>query len=499
MATLSRGTSVEITEQLSLVSMQMLARWIGCFGVIWNAKVAENLSILKSYQTDLLINPLMARPKLNQKYAHYVQPGLEFLKQVPSQILRNASTKAHEAFNACVIKGRKRPKFKGRHSKRNCLITRELFDVELTEKTIEFRLKASNKSAPISHIVLPLKEGMTEAPAMIWVTRKNERYFISYSYTKECLGLRTEAEILEAVQQSPKELQESLVVGLDVGVIKPVALSLKQSLDFTDDEKKSLKAKEARRLKYQKKLSRQQTMAKKTHQKMGKNARKTKAKLADMSAGMANIRVNMAHRVSKAIAELPAHIIVCESLNLKGMTKRPKPKQDPKTQEYLPNGARAKAGLNKSILNVAWGQLLTFTEYKLKERDKLLVRIDPRYSSQECSTCGHIDKNSRLSQDAFHCTQCGHTNNADYNAAQVLKQRFLEQLNTNTFVLTTKVVKKIAIRRQKAARTAVSVCGADVSPISVGCGVEAETSKRTPRPHLIQDKPSERTLEAHSL
>lgn len=49
-------------------------------------------------------------------------------------------------------------------------------------------------------------------------------------------------------------------------------------------------------------------------------------------------------------------IMVFEKLQPANMSKRPKPKQDEATGAYLPNGASAKAGLNKSINDAGWGQ-----------------------------------------------------------------------------------------------------------------------------------------------
>ena len=44
------------------------------------------------------------------------------------------------------------------------------------------------------------------------------------------------------------------------------------------------------------------------------------------------------------------------------------------------------------------------------------IRVDPRYTSQTCSACGVVDKASR-SLERFRCTACGHTMDADHNAA----------------------------------------------------------------------------------
>src|SRR6266567_1791720 len=47
-------------------------------------------------------------------------------------------------------------------------------------------------------------------------------------------------------------------------------------------------------------------------------------------------------------------LIAVEALVVRNLMKRPKAKQDAETGGYLPNGAAAKAGLNKSIADAAW-------------------------------------------------------------------------------------------------------------------------------------------------
>jgi len=55
-----------------------------------------------------------------------------------------------------------------------------------------------------------------------------------------------------------------------------------------------------------------------------------------------------------------------------------------------------------------------------------VIRINPAYSSQECSNCGHTAKENRLTQSLFECVSCGHTANADLDACAVLMKRYLE-------------------------------------------------------------------------
>ena len=47
----------------------------------------------------------------------------------------------------------------------------------------------------------------------------------------------------------------------------------------------------------------------------------------------------------------------------------------------------------------------------------MLVEVNPRHTSQQCSCCGHTAKENRISRDVFRCQVCGHEENADVNAA----------------------------------------------------------------------------------
>lgn len=477
MTTLKRGIKYEITNLINENTATIFAKWIGCYTVIWNCKVAENQENYKNYLDSKQIGLSTLRLQPTQSVAHFITDERLWLKEVPSQIRRNAGSKYVEALNACLKGIRKAPHFKNKYDKRNCCITRELFQSNIKDNTIEFAFKRTQNSSPFCHFSVELNDKLKNTPKLVYITRKGARFWISWSYDLDPSHLRTEQGIINQLKQQTEEYQLQAVVGMDVGVVKPVALSHNQTFGFTINEEKSLAKKFKRRLRYQRALSRKKEMAKKNKRKLGKNYQKTKAKLSDRSAKIAHIRMNMAHRISKIIADETPEIVVSEKLRIKNMTQKPKAKQDLTTGKWLPNGARRKAGLNKSILNVAWGRIIKYTKYKLRERDKLLVEMPAAYSSQECFLCGYINRDNRLSQQEFKCLSCGHEDNADYNSSKVLKHRFLQQLRAGTFVLPTKTVKRIALRKQKAARTAVSVCGADIRPTLMGGGCEAKTSE----------------------
>jgi len=71
-----------------------------------------------------------------------------------------------------------------------------------------------------------------------------------------------------------------------------------------------------------------------------------------------------------------------------------------------------KSNLSRHISDVSWGTFFVMLKYKTK-----VVRVNPAYTSQKCSSCGHKAKENRVTQSIFKCVACGHEENADLNAA----------------------------------------------------------------------------------
>ena len=76
---------------------------------------------------------------------------------------------------------------------------------------------------------------------------------------------------------------------------------------------------------------------------------------------------------------------------------------------------RQKAGLNRGILASFWGLMVRRLQDKAPGR---VERINPAFTSQRCSACGHVAAESRKSQALFDCVACTFTCNADVNAAR---------------------------------------------------------------------------------
>ncbi len=125
-------------------------------------------------------------------------------------------------------------------------------------------------------------------------------------------------------------------------------------------------------------------------------------------------------------------VIVREDLQASNMSRTPKPKPDPnKDGTYLPNGAAAKAGLNKSIHDAGWGTFFLILDAKAEEAGCQVVKVSPKHTSQKCEKCHHIDPASRNGRN-FCCTRCGHTTDADEQASRTVLRLGLESWQDQT-------------------------------------------------------------------
>ena len=73
--------------------------------------------------------------------------------------------------------------------------------------------------------------------------------------------------------------------------------------------------------------------------------------------------------------------------------------------------------------NWSFRQLREFLVYKAQRAGVPLLFVDPRNTSRMCHCCGSVEKQNRRSQADFSCLRCGHTANADINAARNLATR----------------------------------------------------------------------------
>jgi putative transposase len=110
---------------------------------------------------------------------------------------------------------------------------------------------------------------------------------------------------------------------------------------------------------------------------------------------------------------------------ISGMMRRCRAKVDKKTGRFLKNGQSRKKGLNRSISDAGWGELILKINYLAAKQGKIVIKVNPKHSSQECRNCGNIDRSNRDSEN-FICTECGYHEHADIGAAKTIRDRALE-------------------------------------------------------------------------
>lgn len=176
--------------------------------------------------------------------------------------------------------------------------------------------------------------------------------------------------------------QNGLLVGVDLGIVQSVTLS--NGTAFCAPARSPKMAKLDRKLSRAQRGSRRRLRA--------------KQRLAREYGRMSDRRRDFIEKTTTTIARGFDEIAV-EDLKVAAMSRR----------------GPGKRGLNREMNHQAWGKFLSRLEDKAEDR---VVRVSPAFTSQRCSVCGHIAAESRKSQALFACVACGHSGNADVNAAK---------------------------------------------------------------------------------
>ncbi len=259
-----------------------------------------------------------------------------------------------------------------------------------TYPQVGFALNADGKHISLSkigHIKIKLHRPIEATIKTCTIKREIDQWYAVFS-----------CEVAE-----PEPLpQSNEVVGIDLGVTHFAALSNGELIDNPRHFRRA-----------QKRLAKlQQNLARK--KKGSHRRRKAKKALVKLHRKIKNQRKDFLHKQSRKLVNTYS-TIVFEKLQTANITKQPEPKVDDTTGEYLPNGASAKAGLNKSILDAGWYQFQQYCTYKAERAGRAVLLVSPHYTSQICSGCGQIRK-KELSE-RWHSCECGVELDRDHNAA----------------------------------------------------------------------------------
>jgi putative transposase len=197
--------------------------------------------------------------------------------------------------------------------------------------------------------------------------------------------------------------------GLDRGVTQPSAVSTGEMLGAAVETPRVRER--------EKRLARKVSRA----QRGSANHKKAKKRLACHKAKSVRKRADVVHKTSSHLVQNHDWVAI-EALKVQAMTASARG-----TVEQPGKGVAQKSGLNRSILDKAWGMLRAQLLYKMAWKGGRVVEVSAAYSSQTCAVCHKVDAKSRKGA-VFHCTSCGHLDHADTNAARIIHHRALVQL-----------------------------------------------------------------------
>jgi putative transposase len=231
--------------------------------------------------------------------------------------------------------------------------------------------------------------------------------------------------------------QASCAVGIDVGIARFATFSDGTHLAPLNSFRKH----EKRLAKYQRRMSRRVRFS--------NNWKKARSRVQRIHAQIGNARGDYLHKATHTISQ--NHALVCiEDLQVQNMSR-----SAAGSNEQPGRNVRAKAGLNKAILDQGWGEFRRQLDYKLAWKGGWLIAVPPQHTSQTCLSCGHVSAENRRTQALFRCVTCGYENHADVVGAINILSRGMQSLQRDEG----QDVGDASPRRETAARIA---CGESV-------------------------------------
>ena len=281
--------------------------------------------------------------------------------ELPCSIVQGIRDVACEALKGVELK--KIPESKQfsaiRYNKRVCNIS--LSKKQVTLASIKGRVKA----------VFPIPEYYRQY--LNWELRTST---LSYNKQQDTFYLHVTIH-----KQSPEPVGDK-VLGIDRGIVNIAVTS--NNTFFNSKPIKNVRAKYA-------------YLRAKLQSKGTKSAKKLLRKISRKEERFVS---DVNHCISKEIVAMPFEVFAIEDLNSIRVQSRTK-------------GVEFTRKLN----NWSFYELEQFLRYKAEGVGKSVVTIDPRYTSQKCSVCGHIYKGNRKGH-SFKCVKCGFQIHADLNAAR---------------------------------------------------------------------------------
>ena len=304
-----------------------------------------------------------------QKILVQDKKNIEYLKSIHSQVLQDVLFRVEKAYINFFRRVKEKkgkagfPRFKNQGRYDSITYSQSGFEIDKDGKL---------KLSKIGNIKIKLHRNIDGTIKTCNIKKEIDKWYVCFTveYTPE-------------IKPIPNKQ-----IGIDVGIKSFAVLSDGKIID----NPKYLIKSEKLLIKKQRQLS---------NKKKGSNNRnKSRLKVARLYKYIANQRKDFQHKLSRNIVDNYGYIAV-EDLQIKNMIKN--------------------NNISKSIYDAAWGQFISFLNYKAEEAGCYLEKVNPRNTSKECSVCGYIYKDMDLSVCNWICPQCHTEHDRDVNASINIK------------------------------------------------------------------------------
>ncbi|MDJ0730160.1 MAG: transposase [Crocosphaera sp.] len=275
----------------------------------------------------------------------------------------------------------------------------------------KFKTRQKFKSFSYPPNQVKLKENKIYFPSLGWMRFLNSRS-IPDGFNLKTVTVRSlsdgwyvsiRIENQDIPQSKLKDLEQvKTAIGCDLGIKKLLALSNGELIENPQFEKRLSKRKTIR----QRRASRKRIGS--------SNQKRAYAELARIEQKIVNQREDHQWKIAHHLVR-KADVIILEDLNIQGMIRKCRAKQD-ENGKFLQNGQSAKRALNRLIRDCSWGNLKLKIQSVAAKFGCICLDVNPKFTSQKCSHCGHIQKENR-NKERFLCLNCGFLADADVQAS----------------------------------------------------------------------------------
>ena len=310
------------------------------------------------------------------------QDGFGWLKEVSATTLIHSCADLNDAFGRFFKKINRYPKFKSRkRAKLAFPICCEAKKLYFDEQHVTIQ-KIGKVKYKIDYS-LPLGKDAKFSNARIAFV--NNKWILSFG--------------LECENQAPELNDYSMGIDLGVKELATVAYGENDMVFHNINKSHRVRTIERNIKKTQRSISRKYEANKQGNRFVKtQNIKREEDRLRNMYTRLTNIRHNYIHQITHELVSLLPKRVVMEDLNVQGMMKN--------------------RHLSKAIAQQGFYEFIRQMKYKCEWFGIEFIQVDRFYpSSKTCSCCGNVNKNLKLSDRTYVCSECGSTIDRDLNAA----------------------------------------------------------------------------------